>query len=289
MAGSVIGIKIADGSFFPVLERSHTGKKKLVLTTVNDEQDSVQIDLYQGEDTSMEGAEYIGSLVVSSIQPAAKGEPEINMVLGIDAEGNLNATATDAATGEYESLSVSLESLDEEPYTLPDFQLEESSLDELDEFDEAEQLNEFDTDFDTDEELGESLDEIDELDELEESFEEEPAEETAAAAASAGPVTAPWESGEQQSEEYEQEPIAYSRPAEGTLPRRRSHALLFVGFMILSLAALAFLVYFVFRMLRGPELPPLEAHLPVTYLALSPLFTFQIPGGARGHRTRSPR
>ncbi|MFO7780311.1 MAG: Hsp70 family protein [Spirochaetia bacterium] len=282
MAGSVIGIKIADGSFFPVLERSHTGKKKLVLTTVNDEQDSVQIDLYQGEDTSMEGAEYIGSLVVSSIQPAAKGEPEINMVLGIDAEGNLNATATDATTGEYESLSVSLESLDEEPYALPDFQLEESSLDELDELDEAERLNDFDTDFDTDEDLGESLDEI------EESFEEAPAEETVAAGATTGPVSAPWESEEGQPEEYEQEPIAYSRPAEGRQPRRRSHVLLFVGFMILSLAALAFLVYFVFRMLRGPELPPLEARLPVTYLALSPLFTSHIPEGARGHRTRSP-
>jgi serine protease inhibitor len=286
VAGSVIGIKIADGSFFPVLERSHTGKKKLVLTTVNDEQDSVQIDLYQGEDTSMEGAEYIGSLVVSSIQPAAKGEPEISMVLGIDAEGNLNATATDSATGEYESLSVSLESLDEEPYTLPDFQLEESSLDELDELDEAEQLNDFDTEFDTHEDLGESLDEIDEI---EEGFEEAPAEETVATAASTGPVTAPWESEEGQPEDYEQEPIAYSRPAQGTLPRRRSHVLLFFGFMILSLAALAFLVYFVFRMLRGPELPPLEAHLPVTYLALSPLFTSHIPGGARGHRTRSPR
>lgn len=277
MAGSVIGIKIADGSFFPVLERSHTGKKKLVLTTVNDEQDGVQIDLYQGEDKSMEGAEYIGSLVVSSIQPAAKGEPEINMVLGIDAEGNLNATATDAATGEYESLSVSLESLDEELYTLPDFQLEESSLDELDELDKAEQLN----DFDADEDLGESLDEI------EESFDEQPVDETVAADAGAGPVTAPWES--QEPEPEEQEPIAYSRPEEGTQPRRRSHVLLFVGFMILSLAALAFLVYFVFRMLRGPELPPLEARLPVTYLALSPLFTSHIPGGARGHRTRSPR
>jgi hypothetical protein len=286
VAGSVIGIKIADGSFFPVLERSHTGKKKLVLTTVNDEQDSVQIDLYQGEDKSMEGAEYIGSLVVSSIQPAAKGEPEINMVLGIDAEGNLNATATDAATGEYESLSVSLESLDEEPYTLPDFQLEESSLDELDELDEAERLNDFDTEFDTDEDLGESLDE---LGGLEESFEEEPAEETVAAGASAGPVTAPWESQEQEPDEFEQEPIAYSRPEEGAQPRRRSHVLLFVGFLILSLAALAFLLYFVFRMLRGPELPPLEAGLPVTYFALSPLFTSRTPGGARGHHTRSPR
>ena len=211
MAGSVIGIKIADGSFFPVLERSQTGKKKLVLTTVNDEQDSVQIDLYQGEDKSMEGAEYIGSLVVSSIQPAAKGEPEISMVLGIDGEGNLNATATDSATGEYESLSVSLESLDEELYTMPDFQLEESSfdeMDELDELDEAEQLN----DFEADEDLGESLDAFDE------GFEDRPVEETVArrecrpAAASAGPATAAPGDEAQEAGEREEAPIAYSRP-----------------------------------------------------------------------------
>ncbi|MFP4374953.1 MAG: Hsp70 family protein [Spirochaetaceae bacterium] len=267
MAGSVIGIKIADGSFFPVLERSHTGKKKLVLTTVNDEQESVQIDLYQGENGSMEGAEYIGSLVVSNIQPAAKGDPEISLVLGIDAEGNLTATATDAATGEYESLSVSLESFEEEPYMLPDFQL-----------DEAEQLN----DFSVDEDFGEPFEE------LEEGSAEPAAEEAFSAGASTEASTAP--TGPRGApEDAEEAPIAYSRPAEEARPRRRGHLLLFAGFMILSLAALAFLVYFIFRMLRGPELPPLEARVPVTYLALSPLIVSYIPEGARGHRTRSPR
>jgi len=282
VAGSVIGIKIADGSFFPVLERSQTGKKKLVLTTVNDEQDSVQIDLYQGEDKSMEGAEYIGSLVVSSIQPAAKGEPEISMVLGIDGEGNLNATATDSATGEYESLSVSLESLDEELYTMPDFQLEESSfdeMDELDELDEAEQLN----DFEAEEDLGESLDAFDE------GFEDRPVEETVATAASAGPATAAPGDEAQEAGEREEAPIAYSRPDTTAQPRRRSHVLLFAGFMILSLAALGFLVYFVFRLLRGPDLPPLEAQLPVTYLGLAPVWTSRLSKGARGHSPRSPR
>jgi hypothetical protein len=287
VAGSVIGIKIADGSFFPVLERSQTGKKKLVLTTVNDEQDSVQIDLYQGEDKSMEGAEYIGSLVVSSIQPAAKGEPEISMVLGIDGEGNLNATATDSATGEYESLSVSLESLDEELYSMPDFQLEESSFDEMDELgelDEAEQLN----DFEADEDLGESLDAFDE------GFEDRPVDETVATGASAGPGTAaprdeaPGDEAPE-AEEREQAPIAYSRPDTTAQPRGRSHVLLFAGFMILSLAALGFLVYFVFRLLRGPDLPPLEAQLPVTYLGLAPVWTSRLAKGARGHSPRSPR
>jgi hypothetical protein len=262
VAGSVIGIKIADGSFFPVFERSHTGKKKLVLTTVNDNQDSVQIDLYQGEGESMDGAEYIGSLVVGSIQPASKGEPEINLVLGIDGEGNLNATATDEATGEYESLSVSLESLEEDLYTLPDFQLEEEPLGD------AEQLNDFDLEDDFGEELEESL----------EPPSQEESISTAAASTAAPASTAP-------AEEDEEAPIAYSRPAEPA-PRRRGHTLLFIGFMILSLAALAFLVYFMFRMLRGPDVPPLEARLHMAGLVLLPMIFPRIGRGARRHRTR---
>ena len=273
MAGSVIGIKIADGSFFPVLERSHKGKRKLVLTTVNDEQDSVQIDLFQGDGNSMEGAEYIGSLVVSNIPSAGKGEPEINLIVGIDGEGNLNATATDASTGEYESLSVSLEALDEEMYTLPDFELEDSGLDE------AEQLNEFDTEDDFGEQIGEDLGELEEELEIAEEG------ESISTATMAAPQPAPSEP----ESDLEEEPIAYSRPAEGTTPRRRGHTLLFIGFMILSLAALAFLVYFVFRMLRGPALPPLEAGLPVLHLALAPLIIPRINRGARRHRTRNLR
>jgi hypothetical protein len=263
VAGSVIGIKIADGSFFPVFERAHKGKKKLVLTTVNDEQDSVQIDLYQGEGESMDDAEYIGSLVVSNIQPSPKGEPEINMVLGVDADGNLNATASDAATGEYESLSVSLQSLEEDVYTLPDFELAESSTEE------AEQLDDFDLDseFSEDREPEES--------EVEETVAAERPEEELA------------------EEPGEQAPIAYSRPAEGASTRRRGHTLLFIGFMVLSLAALALLVYLMFRLLRGAEIPPLEASLHTAWIAaarprssLRLLFTGT---GAGRHYHRSTR
>ena len=49
MAGSTIGIKIADGSYYPVLAEGFTGTKRLTLTTVKDDQDRVQIDLYRGE------------------------------------------------------------------------------------------------------------------------------------------------------------------------------------------------------------------------------------------------
>jgi nucleoid-associated protein YgaU len=104
--GSEIGVKLADGSFYSVLEEDFTGRKKLVVTTSRDNQDSVQIDLYRG---SLEGAEaFIGSLMIENIQPAPKREPEIELQLGLDSQGNLEASASDPMTGEKQSLSVSL-------------------------------------------------------------------------------------------------------------------------------------------------------------------------------------
>ncbi len=82
--GGEIGVKLADGSFYSVLEEDFTGRKKLVVTTSRDNQDSVQIDLYRG---SLEGAEaFIGSLMIENIQPAPKREPEIELQLGLDSQ-----------------------------------------------------------------------------------------------------------------------------------------------------------------------------------------------------------
>lgn len=118
--GGEIGVKLADGSFYSVLEEDFTGRKKLVVTTSRDNQDSVQIDLYRG---SLEGAEaFIGSLMIENIQPAPKREPEIELQLGLDSSGNLEAFASDPMTGEKQSLSVSLPAADTAP--LEDLDLE---------------------------------------------------------------------------------------------------------------------------------------------------------------------
>ena len=93
MDNSTIGIKIADGTFFPILEEDSSGRKRLVLTTVNDDQGSVQIDLYKGKGEVLKNALYIGSLVIEDIMPAMKGEPEIELIIGIDKDGNLNAVS----------------------------------------------------------------------------------------------------------------------------------------------------------------------------------------------------
>lgn len=105
-----IGIKLADGSFYPVLEESFAGRKRLVLTTVRDNQDTVQIDLYRGRGERAEETRYVGSLVIEGIAAAPQKEPEIELVVGVDEAGTLEAEAHDARSGERQTLSVNLES-----------------------------------------------------------------------------------------------------------------------------------------------------------------------------------
>ena len=46
---SKIGIRIADGSFYPILEVGMKEKKKLVLTTAKDSQNKIRIDLFNSQ------------------------------------------------------------------------------------------------------------------------------------------------------------------------------------------------------------------------------------------------
>jgi len=115
MAGT-IGIKIANGEFYPILtEGTATVKKRLVLTTVHDRQESVQIDLYRSVSQSILDAQYIGSLIVESIRPRPRGEASVEMVISCDAEGSITADACDldaGPDGERQTLSVSLKTTD---------------------------------------------------------------------------------------------------------------------------------------------------------------------------------
>jgi hypothetical protein len=125
--GQQIGIKLADGSFYPVLTQGQRNRKKLTLTTVRDNQETVQIDLFRGEGQRAEETEYIGTLMIEHIEPAPMKEPEVDVVLGLDESGNLEATASDAMTGESQSLSLNLESLSGGPAAAPQFELERES------------------------------------------------------------------------------------------------------------------------------------------------------------------
>lgn len=126
---STIGIKIANGEFYPILEENSLIRKRLILTTVHDYQPSVQIDLYRSAVSAMTDAQYIGSLVVENIKPRLKQEPSIEMVIASNSDGEIIAEAVDLDTGsggEHHVLTVSLKSLDEtaREIEIPDFELE---------------------------------------------------------------------------------------------------------------------------------------------------------------------
>jgi len=126
---SNIGIKIANGEFYPIMEENSLIRKRLILTTVHDNQPSVQIDLYRSTVNVMADAQYIGTLVVENIKPKPKGEPSIEMVISSNSRGEIIADAIDLDTGsggEHYVLTVSLRSLDEtaRDMEIPDFELE---------------------------------------------------------------------------------------------------------------------------------------------------------------------
>jgi hypothetical protein len=124
MAGT-IGIKIANGDFYPIFEENSPVKKRLVLTTVHDKQNNVQIDLFRSISKSMLDAQYIGRLTVENIHSKPKGDPSIEMVISSDREGNISAEAFDleAANGERQTLNVSLQEMDtlDQAASMPDF------------------------------------------------------------------------------------------------------------------------------------------------------------------------
>jgi LysM repeat protein len=126
---STIGIKIANGEFYSILEENSDVKKRLILTTVHDNQGSMQIDLYKSYTRSMADALYIGSIVVEKIKAKSKGGPSVELIIASNTDGEITADAIDldaSPHAEHMHLGVSLKSIDEDSRDadLPDFELE---------------------------------------------------------------------------------------------------------------------------------------------------------------------
>ena len=123
-----IGIKLADGSFYPILEEGSIETKDLEVTTVKDNQTKVQIDLYRSETNSMEDAEYVDSLEISHLKPHPNGVPTLNLELNLDSDNKLHAQVKDQETGKSTQVQVSLVSRTlEERQSPANFALNDSS------------------------------------------------------------------------------------------------------------------------------------------------------------------
>jgi len=120
-----IGIKEANGKFYPILDVNSSGQKRMVLTTAHEKQKSVQIDLYKSNMKTMADAMYIGSIVMENITAKAKGSPSIQMTISSDGEGFVNVIVLDLGNPANEHhLSVSLNSFEDDKIKYPDFEAE---------------------------------------------------------------------------------------------------------------------------------------------------------------------
>ena len=91
-----IGIKLADGSFLPVLEEGVPGKEKIELSTVKDNQTTVKVDLYASEKSTMADAVLIDTLKIEDLEKQPNGQPDINLAISIDKNGIIEATLVDS-------------------------------------------------------------------------------------------------------------------------------------------------------------------------------------------------
>jgi hypothetical protein len=132
---STIGIKVANGEFYPIMEENSPVKKRLVLTTVHDNQKSAQIDLYNSFAKTMTDALYVGSLVVENIKPQPKGAASIEMVLASNASGELSVDAMDLGSPgdgrQHLSASLTFLELESPDGEIPDFELDAASPQDL--------------------------------------------------------------------------------------------------------------------------------------------------------------
>lgn len=103
-----IGIKLADGTFYPVLTEGSAETKNLNLTTVQDNQTTVHVDLYRSETGSMDDAEYVDTLEIRQLNPHENGEPTLNLEISLDENNALSAKINDPETGKASETQVTL-------------------------------------------------------------------------------------------------------------------------------------------------------------------------------------
>lgn len=123
-----IGIKLADGSFYPVLEEFSNSEKQLDLTTAHNNQTKIMVDLYRSKSCSMEDAEYVDSLQIENLVAHPNGEPDISFSVSIDENNKLSAKIKDSETGNQSKTTITLVSRTiEERLTTDEYKISDST------------------------------------------------------------------------------------------------------------------------------------------------------------------
>jgi len=103
-----LGIETMGGVMTKMIEKGTTipVKKSQVFSTAQDNQPAVSVVIGQGEREFMKDNKNLGTFELGGITPAPRGVPQIEITLDIDANGVLNVSAVDKATGKENSIKI---------------------------------------------------------------------------------------------------------------------------------------------------------------------------------------
>jgi molecular chaperone DnaK len=103
-----LGIETKDGTFTPLIERNSTipTRKSRIFTTVADNQTKVEVHVLQGESDMAAYNKSLAKFELTSIPPAPKGVPQIEVSFEIDVNGIVSVSAQDQATGRSQSVVI---------------------------------------------------------------------------------------------------------------------------------------------------------------------------------------
>ncbi|CAA0102989.1 Chaperone protein DnaK [BD1-7 clade bacterium] len=103
-----LGIETMGGVATPLIEKNTTipTKKSQIFSTADDNQAAVTIHVVQGERKQAAQNKSLGRFDLADIPPAPRGMPQIEVTFDIDANGILNVSAQDKATGKQQSIVI---------------------------------------------------------------------------------------------------------------------------------------------------------------------------------------
>ncbi|TFV91869.1 molecular chaperone DnaK [Blastococcus sp. CT_GayMR20] len=104
-----LGVETQGGLMTKIVERNTTipVRRSEVFSTATDNQPAVDVVVLQGERERAADNRVLGRFQLTGIRPALRGEPQIEVVFDIDANGILNVTARDKDTGAEQGITIS--------------------------------------------------------------------------------------------------------------------------------------------------------------------------------------